>query len=198
MLLSGGAEEMVEAHVVQGGGRGEAGDVAAQLRALPVAMHHHGQGIPADERADAALEGRVAGRSDLARGRDAVDVRGGGVKGQVGTRTTSAIDQLLKQEMRAFDAGMGQRGFQGVDPFLRFLRIDVARFLFCVCWRVSLGRFPLSHRCHSPFAGRRPDWSPKPSAKKSEGKVRQSCASNHQGPRNGRGWEDSTVACEAS
>ena len=66
VLVVGGAEEMVEAHVVQGGGGGEAGDVATQFRALPVGVHHHGQGVPADERADAALEGWIAGRRDLA------------------------------------------------------------------------------------------------------------------------------------
>ena len=42
VLVGRGAEEMVEAHVVQGGGRGEAGDMPAQLGAVPVGVHHHG------------------------------------------------------------------------------------------------------------------------------------------------------------
>ena len=67
------------------------------------------------------------------------------------TRLARAIDQLLKQEMGAFDASMRERGFQGVDPFLRLLRINVGRVLLYVLVRVSVGRFPLSHRGHSPF-----------------------------------------------
>jgi uncharacterized membrane protein len=69
----------------------------------------------------------------------------------VRTRAAGAIDQLLKQEMGALDASMRERGFQSVDPLLRLQWINVGRILLYVLVRVSVGRFPLSHRGHSPF-----------------------------------------------
>ncbi len=53
--------EMIEADVVEGGGGGEAGDVAAELGALAVGPHDHGQGVPTDQRADAPFDRGVAG-----------------------------------------------------------------------------------------------------------------------------------------
>ena len=56
----GRAEEVVEADVVERRRRGEARDVPAELRARAVGLHDHGQGVPADDRADAVLEPGLA------------------------------------------------------------------------------------------------------------------------------------------
>ena len=72
-------EEVVEAHFVQGGRRGEGGQVAADAVGRLVGPDHHGGGVPANEAADAPLDLLVAGEEGLLGGGDGVDVgRGGG------------------------------------------------------------------------------------------------------------------------
>src|SRR5690606_10193656 len=56
VLVGRGAPEVVEAHVVQGGRRGEGGDVAAQVAGLAVGPDNGGHRVPADDRADAPLQ----------------------------------------------------------------------------------------------------------------------------------------------
>src|SRR3712207_7642165 len=52
VVVGGGVPEVHEAGVVEGGGGLEAGDVAAQLRALLVGAQHDGERVPADVGAD--------------------------------------------------------------------------------------------------------------------------------------------------
>ena len=70
------AEEVVEADLVEAGRRLVGRDVAADLEALAVGVGDHDRGVPADERADPALDLLVAGEPRLALGRDRVDVVG--------------------------------------------------------------------------------------------------------------------------
>ena len=60
VVLVGGAEEVVEADVVERRRRGEARDVAAQLELALVGVHHHRHGVPADDALDPPLELGVA------------------------------------------------------------------------------------------------------------------------------------------
>ncbi len=69
------AEEVVEAHLVERGGRGVGGDVAADVGAGVGPGHHDGR-VPADVGADAALDVLVTGEPRLALRRDRVDVVG--------------------------------------------------------------------------------------------------------------------------
>jgi hypothetical protein len=55
-LVPGAPEEVVEAHLEEGGAGGKGGDVAADARMLAVGAHHHGHGVPADDALDAALD----------------------------------------------------------------------------------------------------------------------------------------------
>ena len=59
------APEVVESHVVEGRGRGEARDVPAELRGESVRLHHHRERVPAHEGADAPLDPGLAGRAFL-------------------------------------------------------------------------------------------------------------------------------------
>ena len=56
-----GTPEVVEAHIVKGGGRLERGDMAAELQIFFTGTQHHGGGIPADNRTDAMLQLVIAG-----------------------------------------------------------------------------------------------------------------------------------------
>ena len=96
-----GAEEMVEADVVQRRGRGEARDVAAELGGFLVRAHHHRHRVPAHERAELVLELRVARRALLLRERDRVEVGGVGVIRNVRAAAARLLDQLLEQEIGA-------------------------------------------------------------------------------------------------
>src|SRR3712207_7936248 len=98
VVVGGGVPEVHEAGVVEGGGGLEAGDVAAELRALLVGAQHGGERVPADVGADAVLDGAVAGVALLALGRDGVEV---GRRRRVGHRRAAAArarEQLVEEE----------------------------------------------------------------------------------------------------
>ena len=54
-------EEVVEGHLVECGGRGVGGNVAADARAFLVRPDHHRHGVPADDALDRAFDFAVAG-----------------------------------------------------------------------------------------------------------------------------------------
>ena len=75
-----GVPKMVEAHVIQGGGRLERSDVAAQLQIFFAGAQHHSGGIPADNGADAVFQFLIARRFLLFAHRNGVQISGGGIK----------------------------------------------------------------------------------------------------------------------
>src|SRR6266436_5397005 len=74
-LLSSRAEEMVEAHFVERCRRSISGNVAADVVLDAVRSHHHGQGVPADEALDAALQFLVTGEEWFEPWRNSVGIR---------------------------------------------------------------------------------------------------------------------------
>ncbi len=147
MLLARRAPEMVEADLVQRGGRGVAGQVPAELRALPVGMHDHRHGIPAQVGLDAPLECPVAGVLELLPRRDRVDIGRVRLERQVRAASAREIDEALEQVMRPLGTLRLQHGIDGFQPFARFGGIGV----------VELGRFEHQsglHPCRKPGAGR--------------------------------------------
>jgi len=127
-FLVGGAEEVVETHVEEGGGGSEAGDVSTQLRGLAVGLHHHGHGVPADEGANAPLHGPVARERRLLARRNGVEVGGGGLEGEVGAGEAGLLDELFEQVMGPFRTLVLQHRFQRLQPLLGFLGIDIGTF----------------------------------------------------------------------
>ena len=125
VALRGGVPEVVEAHVVERGRGGEARDVAAQLEVLAAGAQHHGHRVPAHDVAQPVLDLHVARERLLQVRRDRVDVGGAGAVGQVHARAACLVDEALEDEVRAFRAFDGENGFQGVDPFAGFRRVDV-------------------------------------------------------------------------
>ena len=126
VLVGGGVPEVLEAGVVQGGGRLEAGDVAAEFGQFLVGAQHDRQRVPADQRADLVLDRAVAGMPGLAVGCDRVEVgRGAGI----GHRRALAAgfgEQLVQEEVSPIRAFELQHGSKRFPPFLGFQRIIVA------------------------------------------------------------------------
>ncbi|MNQ49354.1 hypothetical protein D3C85_632640 [compost metagenome] len=85
VLLGRRLEEVVEADVIEGRAGGEGADVAAQVGILQVGAHHHGQSIPAHQRANAAFHEQIARHACFVVQRDGVAIRCGDRIGQLGT-----------------------------------------------------------------------------------------------------------------
>ena len=54
-IIRGGTEEMVKAHIIQGGGGCEAGKMSTEVIPRFIGTQHHRQGIPANQGANTAL-----------------------------------------------------------------------------------------------------------------------------------------------
>ena len=118
-------EEVVEADVVERGAGGEAGDVAAQIRVFQVGAHHHGQGVPAHQRADPPLHEQVAGHACLVADRDGVAVGRGDRIGQLRTAAAGQLAHAGQQVVGTVFALLVEDGLEGVQPFLGFDGIEV-------------------------------------------------------------------------
>ena len=121
----GAVPEVLEADVVERRRRLEAGDVAAELRALLVGAQHDGERVPADVGADAVLDGAVAGVPVLALGRDGVEVGRGRRVGHRRAAAARAREQLVEQEGGAVLALDLDHAVERVEPLLGLGGIDV-------------------------------------------------------------------------
>ena len=117
---------MREADVVQRGGRGEGGDVAADVGVL-VGAHDHGHGVPADVGVNLDFHVGIARVLGLLVDRDGVHVLGIGRIRNVDAVLAGLADQLVDQVVGAFGAFLGNHAFKGVNPFLCFLRIYIGQ-----------------------------------------------------------------------
>ncbi len=88
MLFIGPSEEMIEADIEQGGTGSKAGDMTTELACLAIGLHHHGHGIPADERSNTPFHGTIARKWGLLAWWDGIQICGISLVGQIGTRTT--------------------------------------------------------------------------------------------------------------
>ncbi len=118
-------EEVVEADVVERRTGGEGGNVATQIRVLLVGAHDHRQGVPADQRANAAFHEQVAGHAGFVGHRNGVAIR---CSDGVRQRGAAAAGQLTKpghQVVRAVFTLVVEDGLQRVEPFLGFEWINI-------------------------------------------------------------------------
>ena len=125
VLLGARVPEVVEAHLVERRRRLEAGDVAAELRALPVGLQHERRRVPADRRAQPSLHLGVAGDRRLVLGVDRVDVGRGvayrhGRAGQPGL-----VDDRAQQLAGALGPGVIHHRLERVEPVARLVGVGV-------------------------------------------------------------------------
>ena len=119
------AEEVVEAHLVEGRHTGVGGDVTthADLRALgPV--HHHG-GVPAQERTVAPLDLLVARELRLLVHRDRVHVVRGGDHRHAHALRAGVLEEGAHDVLRPFRALRLDQALEGLDPLPGLLGVGV-------------------------------------------------------------------------
>ena len=122
VALAPALEEVVEAHLVQRGRRRERRDVSADAVAQLVGADDHRQRVPPHEALDAALEGLIARKCRLLRGRDAVDVGRVRRKRQAVAALPRMKFELAEQLGRAGDAAAALDDV--VERFLPFPGLD--------------------------------------------------------------------------
>ena len=119
------AEEPVEADLVERRARRERRQVAADAVGVLVGLRHHDRGVPADVRADAALDVLVAREPGLLFRRDRVDVRRAHRGGMADLQLAGPLEQLAHEEAGAGLALGVDDGRQRVEPLLGLFGIDV-------------------------------------------------------------------------
>ena len=117
-------EEVVPADLVELGGTGERGDVAADVGGL-VGPGDHDRGVPPDDRPDALLELLVTGELGLGGCRDRVDVVGGAHLGDADAPRLGVVEQLEHQVAGPALALRGDDRVERVAPLLGLRRVDV-------------------------------------------------------------------------
>src|SRR2546426_11772048 len=123
------------------GARRIGGVVPADAAFLTVGAHHHGQGVPADQALDAALDLGAAGEGRLLLYRYRVDVRSVGRVGQPDAVALGVDSKELQEALYPFRAALLHDVVQGLEPFSPFDFFNVGRF-----WMIRS-----SHRfLHSP------------------------------------------------
>jgi len=164
-------EEMVVANFVHGGGGGVAADVAADAVMRLVGLHHHRHRVPADQGAQAALQGEVARVGRLGFPGNGVDVGSVGAVRGVDAVLAGGLDQRGDQVLGLVGAFKVDHGLEGVQPFLGLVRIVI---LICRC---HAARTPRSKdgRCE----GRA---KPPPSGKRTL-IMREGCAFSYRPPK---------------
>src|SRR5712692_1915416 len=123
-LLRPSPEEMVEADFEERGGRSIRGNMAANTVVESIRANHHGQGVPADQAFDPALNLLVAGEHSLFLHGDGVYVRSIRGERRRGAQPLRAGAEAVEQNRRRFVALFFQDRIERFNPFLYFLGVD--------------------------------------------------------------------------
>ena len=121
------SKEVIEADVVEGRGRREARDVSAQGRIDPVRLHDHCHGVPANDRANAVLDGVIAGAPAFLGLGDGVHVGGVRAVREIGSLATRPSDQPAHQVVGALDSLLLEDRVESVEPLPGLLGIAIRR-----------------------------------------------------------------------
>ena len=114
------AEEVVEGHFIERGGRGEGGDMPADAAAELVRADDHRHGVPADDALDAAFDLAVAGVFGLEFDRNGVDIRRGRAGGEGHADAEGPFAEFFQQELCPFPPlrpGRRSRATPAIPPF---------------------------------------------------------------------------------
>ena len=112
------AEEVVEADLVERGGRRVGGEVAAETVDAAVGTGDHHRGVPADVVADAAFHRLVARIRRLVGGRDGVEVVGDARAGHVDPEPSRPAEHMQQHAPGTVDAARLQKSVHRVGPLL--------------------------------------------------------------------------------
>ncbi len=118
-------EEVVEAHVVQGGGGREGGDVTADADPRPLRPRDHHGRVPAGRVEDLAFDLLVAGEERLVLRGDRVHVVRAAHLRHRDALLPRAFDEPEHQIAGPLTAALVDGGVEGVQPFLGLLGIEI-------------------------------------------------------------------------
>ena len=118
-------EEVVEANLVEGGGRRVGGEMAADAVESAVGSGHHHRRVPPDEMADAPFEVLVAGVGRFVAAGDRVDVVGHAHGGQIDPELLGAAQDVQQHTAGAGSAAGRGEAVEGVGPLLHLARVRV-------------------------------------------------------------------------
>ena len=131
-------EEVVEADLVEGRGRGVRREVTADPGEPAVRPEDHRHGIPADQPADPQLELLVAREERLLLGADRVDVAGLGQRRQADVQLARPLEQLEHEEPGAVLALVADDLVERLEPLRGLRLVDVGELVL---------EFVEVHRC---------------------------------------------------
>src|SRR5207248_2489314 len=114
-----------EAHVVERGGGGERGDVAADADTRALGAGDHDGRVPPGGVQDPALDLLVAREERLVLGRDGVDVVRAAHLGDGHALLTGPLDQPEHEVAGAFPASLIDGCVERVEPFLGLFWIEI-------------------------------------------------------------------------
>jgi hypothetical protein len=121
--------EVVEPNVVQRGGTGKSGEVAADSVGMCVGSRDHGDRVPADVGPDPVLHVGIAGEPWLGLRWDGVEVRGRDRCREVDLEVLRSQHQLADEELAPpFSMPFNNRGI-GLNPLLGFRWINIRQSL---------------------------------------------------------------------
>ena len=128
-LIARTAEEVVEAHLIEGRRRSIRGDVAANARQLFVGAHDHRHRIPAIDRLDAAFDLAVTRVGRLMLRGNRVDVGRARGHGQLDAGFLRVDLQALQQRLNALRSAHGEQIVEAVQPVAGFKCFDTEFFV---------------------------------------------------------------------
>ena len=94
-----------------------------QAFVIVVGTHHHGHGIPANQRAYAALHKQIARHRPLVRGGDSVAKWCRNRQRQWYTGIFGVLGQGIDQGFTSSNTALAYHRVEGIEPFLSFLHI---------------------------------------------------------------------------
>src|SRR6266852_4337783 len=152
-LLSARPEKMVEAHFVKRCCRSICRNVAADVVFDAVRAYHHGQGVPADEALDAALQFLVAREKWFEPRRNGVGIRRVRSEWEIDAVDGGVSPQTFENLRSNFRTTGFQDGIERFKPFLNFYVFHAMRLgrYFVIH---NFGRF-LVFRFFRRFRGKR-------------------------------------------
>ena len=140
MALVAGMEEVVETDLEQVCRAGVTGNVTAEFAVRGIGPGHHGQRVPAHQRAQPLLDGQIAGEGRLALHRDAVHIG----RDQFGRPTHAGAarhdGEFIQDEACARRALCVQQGLEGRPPLGGFGGIAIS----VRCWQ-EMGNAVIGH-----------------------------------------------------
>src|SRR5690554_7743318 len=113
-------KKVVEAYIIECGGRRKGGNVTAQIARALVSAHNHGHGVPTNQRTNPALHKEVTRHPSFLSSRNGVSERCSNGVRQLGSIPASALRQALQNVLNPIYTLVLYERLKCIKPFARF------------------------------------------------------------------------------